>query len=105
MSRAYRRRRHCHEYRWVLRDWKAGAPSGARVLLDLRSSEGRRAIARFHSDAETTMRSPAPRWYRKIHDARIRTFNDRQIRRWLDDPGYDPVTQARHRNGAHWSWW
>jgi hypothetical protein len=105
MSRTYRRRGHRYEYRWVLRDWKADVPFGAPVLLDRRSEEARRAIARFHSDAETTMRSPAPHWYRKIHDARLRTFNDCQVRRWLDDPGYDPVFQVRHRHGANWAWW
>ena len=105
MSRTYRRRGHRYEYRWVLRDWKAGAPFGAPVLLDRSSEEGRRAVARFHSDAETTMRSPAPRWYRKVFDRRLRNFNNRQLRRWLDDPDYDPLLQAWHRHAANWSWW
>ena len=105
MSRTYRRRGHQYEYRWVLRDWNVHAPFGARMLLDPRSSEGRRAIARFHSDAETTMRSGAPRWYRKVFDRRLRTLNDRQLRHWLADQGYDPVMQAWHRHSADWSWW
>lgn len=105
MSRTYRRRRHRYEYRWVLRDWKANAPFGTVLLLDPRSQEGRRAIARFHSDKEVTMGGAAPRRYRKVLDRRLRTFNDKQLRRWLADPGYDPVTQARHRHAANWSWW
>ena len=105
MSRTYRRRRHRYEYRWVLRDWITASPFGAAALLDRRSKEGRYAIARFHSDAETTMRGVAPRWYRKVFDRRLRHYNDRQFRRWLDDPGYDPVMQSRHLHSANWSWW
>lgn len=103
MSRTYRRRRQYHEYSWVLFDWQPSAPVGA--LLDPRSREGRRAIARFHSDKEVTMGGAAPRWYRKVFDRRLRTFNDKQLRRWLTDPGYNPVIQASHRHGANWSWW
>lgn len=105
MSRTYRRRRHRYEYRWVLHDWKATVPSGTTVLLDPRSLEGSRAIARFHSDKEVTMGSAAPRWYRKVFDGRLRTRNDKQLRRWLANPGYDPVMQVRHRHAANWSWW
>jgi len=45
--------------------------------------------------AEVTMRSSAPRWYRREFDHRLRTLNDRQLRRWLADPSYDPVMQIR----------
>jgi hypothetical protein len=105
MSRTYRRRRQFHEYQWVLRDrqWKNGVLVGVR--LDARSKEGRRAVARFHSDAESTMRSTAPRWYRRIYDHRLRTLNCRELRRWLGDPGYAPVFQVRHHHSANWSWW
>ena len=104
MSRTYRRRRHRYEYRWVLRDW-TDVPFVAPLRIDPRSPEGRRAIARFHSDKEITMRSAAPRWHRKVFDRRLRNLNDKQLRRWLADPGYDPVMQARHRHSANWSWW
>jgi hypothetical protein len=105
MSRTYRRRGQEHEYRWVLRDWNGSVPFGSSVLLDPRSREARRAIARFHSDAETTMGGAAPRWYRKVFDRRLRTSNDKQLRRWFANPGYDPLTQASHRHSANWSWW
>jgi len=104
MSRTYRRRRHRYEYSWVLRDW-ADVPFVTPLSIDPRSPEGRRAIARFHSDNEITMRSAAPRWYRKLFDRRLRTFNDKQLCRWLADPGYDPVMQAWHRHCANWFWW
>ena len=61
MSRTYRRRGERHEYRWVLRETVFNAGRITHVLIDRHSPEGRRAIARFNSDAEFTMRSPAPR--------------------------------------------
>ena len=61
MSRTYRRRRHRYEYRWVLRDGKNSPLFGPPLLLERHSAEGRRAIARFHSDSEITLRSTAPR--------------------------------------------
>ena len=82
MSRTYRRRGQRHEYRWVLRDWKWSNFVLVPVPIDARSKEGRCAIARFHSDAESTLRNAAPRWY---------TLNCREFRRWFDDPEYDPA--------------
>jgi hypothetical protein len=43
--------------------------------------------------------------YRKVFDRRLRTSNDKQLRRWFADPGYDPLTQASHLHSANWSWW
>jgi hypothetical protein len=107
MSRTYRRRRERHEYRWVLRDFFFDPVHGSvvRVSLDRHSPTGRRAIARFHTDAEFTMRSGAPAWYRRIFDHRLRTLNDRELRRWLADPQYDPLQQVRHRHSANGAWW
>jgi len=62
-------------------------------------------VARFHPDAYWTLRSTAPRWYRRIFDHRLRMLNIRQLRRWLDDPDYDPVFEVRHRHSADWAWW
>lgn len=105
MSRTYRRRGQRHDYDQVLRDydWVNGVLT--RFRIDARSTEGRRALARFHSDAYSTLRSAAPHWYRRIFDHRQHSLNARQLRRWLDDPGYDPVFDVRHRHSANWSWW
>ena len=43
--------------------------------------------------------------YRKVSDHRIRTLNDRALRRWICDPGFDPVFQDWHKHEANWSWW
>jgi len=66
MSRTYRRRGQRHEYRRVLLEWKWRNLVLVPVHIDARSKEGRRAIARFHSDAYWTLRSTAPHWYRRI---------------------------------------
>jgi len=105
MSRTYRRRGQTHEYRWVLRDRSDATPWWAHALLDSDSKEGRRAIARFHSDAEVTMRSGPPHWFCRIFKRRQRNAGTRELLRWLADPGYDPVMQSRHRHSAKWAWW
>ena len=105
MSRTYRRRGERYEYRWVLRDRSDDTPSWAHALLDSASKEGRGAIARFHSDAEVTMRSGPPHWFRRIFKRRQRNAGTRELLRWLADPGYDPVMQSRHRYSAQWAWW
>jgi hypothetical protein len=107
MSRTYRRRGERHEYRWVLRESTFDPESCrfAHYLIDRDSSEGRRAIARFHSDAEITMRGGAPHWFRRIYKRRQRNANARELLRWLADPDYDPVMHSRHRHSARWAWW
>lgn len=105
MSRTYRRRGQQHDCQWVLRDYRWVGGALVTFLIDPRSKEGRRAIACFHSDAYWTLRSTAPRWYRRIFDHRQGTVNTRELRRWLDDSGYDPVFDARHRHRANWAWW
>lgn len=104
MSRTYRRRSARHEYPWVLRDWEFD-PGCLRIIeIDRRSPEGRRAIARFHSDAQSAMNSGAPRWLRRVFKRRQKTFNARELQRWFADPCYDPVAIVRHRNSAKWAW-
>ena len=92
MARTFRRKHERHEYRWLL---------GYR---NPDSREGRKALAIFHSDKTVTM-TGAPRWYRKVSDHRIRTANDRMLRRWLIDAQFDPVFQAWHKHDANWHWW
>lgn len=79
MSRTYRRRGERREYRWVLRDRSDATPWWAHALLDSRSKEGRRAIARFHSDAEVTMRSGVPHWFCRIFKRRQRNADTREL--------------------------
>ncbi len=107
MSRTYRRRGERHEYRWVLRESFYDTQSGRIVhyLIDRHSREGRRSIARFHSDAEFTMKGGVPHWFCRIFKRGQRNADTRELRRWFADPGYDPVMQSRHRHSAKWAWW
>ena len=105
MSRTYRCRGERQEYRWVLRERTLESGVLKPITLDRNSDEGRRAIARFHSDAEFTMKGGVPQWFRRIFKRRLRNANTREFLRWLADPGYEPMMRARHRNSAKWAWW
>jgi hypothetical protein len=105
MSRTYRRRGERQEYRWVLREWTFESGAFERTMLDRNSPAGRRAIARFHSDAQVTLKGGVPRWFRRIFKRRLRNANTREVLRWLADPAYAPILSARHRNSAKWAWW
>ena len=105
MARTFRRTRERHEYSWLLRERRFGGARGTSVGLDQKSTEGRKAIALFHADGTSGMSGSAPRWYRKVSDHRIRTVNDRVLRHWISDPGFDPVFQDWHKHEANWNWW
>ena len=105
MSRTYRRKGSRHEYRWVLLDPTRESGRLKRVMLDRNSAAGRRAIARFHSDACFTMKGGAPHWFCRMFKKRQHNANMRELRRWLADSGYDPVMNARHRHSAKWAWY
>ena len=105
MSRTYRRRGARHEYAWVLRDWtfESGYPQW--IEIDPNSPNGRRATARFHSDSQVTMGSGPPRWFRRMFEKTQRNANKRELDKWLADPTYEPLINARHRHSAQWAWW
>lgn len=105
MSRTYRRKNQQHDYEWVLIDWQSRIPGIRSPRHDPQSALGRKAIAHYHSDSQITMRSAPPRWYRKSYDHRLRTRNNRQMRRWLQDVEFDPVFEASHWHDASYSWW
>ncbi len=105
MSRTYRRKNQQHDYEWVLIDWQSRIPGIRSPRHDPQSGLGRKAIAHYHSDSQITMRSAPPRWYRKSYDHQLRTRNNRQMRRWLEDAEFDPVFEASHRHDANYSWW
>jgi len=105
MSRTLRRKNQQHDYEWVLIDWESCIPGIRSPRHDPLSALGLKVIARYHSDSQVTMSSTAPRWYRKSYDHRLRTRNNRQMRRWLEDAEFDPVFEASHRHDANYSWW
>ena len=105
MSRTYRRKNQQYEYVWVLKNWDLFFKESSIALHDRHSLAGRKAITKFHSDAQVTMSSSAPRWYRKVFDRRRRTRNNRVMRLWLKYLDFDPVFESNHRHDANWSWW
>ena len=105
MSRTFRRKNQQHEYSWVLRDWDLFLNGGPSIQHDRHSLAGRKSVAKFHSDAQVTMSSSAPRWYRKVFDRRRRTRNNRVMRGWLKNPDFDPVFESSHKHDANWTWW
>jgi hypothetical protein len=94
MSRTLRRRNCRHAYRYVLNDRSVEA------LLDPVSPAGRWALALYHSDNHWTC--PIPRGWRRACKANVKTQHERMIRRWLDDPEFDPVFVQRHDKGWFW---
>ena len=104
MSRTFRRKNQQHEYIWVLKDWNTCFRDRPAVRHSRNSRAGRKSIAIFHSDAQVTMNSSAPRWYRKAFEHRRRTRNNRIMKLWLKGLA-DPLFEARHRHDANWSWW
>jgi len=105
MSRTLRRKNQQHDYDWVLIDWRSRIPGVQYPRHDPRSALGQKAIARYHSESQVTMGITAPRSYRKAYDHRLPARNDRQMRKWLEDPEFDPVFEAYHRHDANYSWW
>jgi len=105
MSRTFRRKNQQYDYKWVLIDWKLRIAGLRSPRHDPRSPLGRKAIACYHSDSQMTMRSTAPRWYRKAYDHRRRTRNNLQMERWLAEPEYEPVFDGFHRHDADGTWW
>jgi len=83
MSRTFRRKRERHEYYWVLHDWESRLPYGHWVQLDPNRMQAVKQSPVFIPTRQVTMGGSAPRWYRKVSDHRIRTSNDRMLRRWL----------------------
>lgn len=104
MSRTYRRKNQQHDYSWVLINWGARGDMHPQAHKP-KSVLGRKAIALYHSDSQITMRSAAPRWYRKVFDRQRRQRNDREMRSWLENQAYDPVFEVSHRHDANYSWW
>lgn len=99
MSRTVRRKNERWDYGWVLRDWDG------RGAVDRHSWEGRRRIARYHSDAGTggLYMDSAPRWYRRAQNKKVWRAEERAVRRWMS--GIDIEIPSRIQvSNASWFW-
>jgi hypothetical protein len=105
MSRTIRRKSAKYLYDWELRDWTYIGSFLQRFLIDIRSEEGKRRIARFHSDNGFGDYSKAcpPRWYRRMHNRRYDQEDKKQVARYLGGFAEDAVLVNRKGN-ASWYW-
>ena len=92
MSRT--RRRIGAEYRYLLPSMCADVP-----LPD----EDRLWVIRFHSDHYPKWGSP-PREFVRLYKRKMNRHNDRMLRRWLNDPGFEPVFDVKTYHRAQWAW-
>lgn len=112
MARTYRRSGEHFEYRWVLREsvWVTDKNTSFRWLRETSvhpdSTEGRRRIARFHSDAETTMHK-VPKPFRQSLNRRSRAAENRRLRTAIRDNSTleDGVFLGIRPRNARGLWW
>lgn len=108
MSKTYRRTdaKGKHDYNWVLRDWQVLAYPSVHIVHSVHnphSVEGKRRIARFHSDNGCFMGN-APSWYCNVYQRSIRQEGRRQIHRFIREDA-PVILERNHHHSATWSWW
>ena len=64
-------------------------------------SRGRFSL--FHTDNVNYGETP-PRAFVRLYKRQINRHNDRMLRRWLHDPEFDPVFEAKTYHRAQWAW-
>ena len=71
------------------------------------SPEGRRRLARHHSDSGSAAApgAGAPRWWTRLHNRQIKARNKTVLARWLRRQDFDPVFQDHHYHNGQWDWW
>lgn len=108
MAHTLRRRRVPQWESYVLRDYIVHHPaSGGRwlqpIVVDPRSDEGRRLLARFHSDRPY---QPGPsRAFLKPYHHRDRQAFRGAIRHWLERGDHDFLAPTRPRHEGQWRWY
>lgn len=103
MARTFRRKSGMYHYGWVLIDWSTYSDRE----LDRHSDEGKRRLARYHSDAGCGGYGggTAPHWYRR-HRNKLATNREKQcLYRWakLGDEQYE-VPKPVRVSDASWYW-
>jgi hypothetical protein len=105
MSRTYRRRHACHNLDWVLREyiWSNGLMQ--RTVLDPHSQAGKKALAKYYSDAGfgDYGHATAPHWYRRYLNHRSDRREAQEMNRWLKNSEHE-VLLPRRVSDASWYW-
>lgn len=102
MSRTYRRIHARHEYAWLLRIY-VRHPFWRYLPIDPHSIEGRRALRRWHSDAQRTMKM-VPAWYRRA-DERGKRRQENHACRVIPQHGGGEALAFRRRPTIRYDWW
>ena len=103
MARTYRRKHEKHEYRLVLSDvQRLPGLRWRRVPIGQRTPEGRRRVARFHSDAHRPS-CLVPAWYRRTDERRKRHGEDTACR-VIPQHGGGETLAIRRRPSVRWTW-
>jgi len=105
MSRTIRRKGAAHEHYWVLRDWVRVDGFRREVLISEHSTEGRKILAKYHSDNEFTI-SMFPSWYRRQMNRLLRAKQRQamQFFRCQEDPMDGPTRLPVFKRNGQW-WW
>lgn len=97
MSRTYRQRDLFSVFinlNWVLRNHDSDEIHPP--LLDKKSKEGKKRIAKFHSDKTIRFKEPGPAWYRHVTVERPqRREAKRQMREYLRNPEFVVILNAK----------
>jgi len=88
MSRTYRQRsNNWFNLEWVLRDHDADAITPPQI--DRHSKEGKKRIAKFHSDKTIRFQEPGPAWFRNLTTERPQRRNAKhQLYCYRRDPSF-----------------
>jgi GH24 family phage-related lysozyme (muramidase) len=105
MSRTYRRRHACHNLVWVLRDYRWNNGALQRTILDPNSQAGKKALAKYYSDAGfgDYGHATAPHWYRRYLNHRSDRREAQELNRWLKNSEHEVLLPRRVRD-ASWYW-
>lgn len=103
MSRTYRRRKVPLVLIWVLRDytWINGHIQSR--AIDPTSPEGRKALARYHSDSGFGDYGHAcpPRGYRRMLNRQADRREEQALHRWRKNPEHEVVLPRRVSNARY----
>lgn len=107
MARTIRRRSAWSALAFALVDYQFQGCAFIRFEFCFHSPDGRRRLARFHSDAGSrcVLGAGAPRWWTRLDSRSIKARNKTELARWLRLQDYDPVFQDHHFHNGQWEWW
>jgi|GEM_PF-893341 len=107
MSRTIRRKHADFNYYWTLRDYVYDEEAGhwKRQSIDRHSPEGKKLLAKYHSDhgfGDYAHACP-PRWYRRLRNKTSTMREKQHVAKWMKNPDYE-VPKFVRVSDASWFW-